>query len=122
MIGTELLKGQGLGNALFCYVTARCIAKKQNTEHAILGKEVLEGIAGRNNGLYFMNLDFGKSVEISDFRQVYHEKDDRLFLGNSRHDCSYTVGVVAARNVVVVWDCHLYSHAVTVFRNRLNGI
>lgn len=89
MIGTELLKGQGLGNALFCYVAARCIAKRQNTEHAILEKEVLEGIAGRNNGLYFMNLDFGKSVEISDFRQVYHEKDDRLFLGNSRHDCKH---------------------------------
>ena len=29
MIGTKLSKGQGLGNQLFCYVTARCIAKKK---------------------------------------------------------------------------------------------
>ena len=34
MIGTELLKGQGLGNALFCYVAARCIAKKQAEDSA----------------------------------------------------------------------------------------
>lgn len=87
MIGTELLKGQGLGNALFCYITTRCIAKRQQTDFAILGKEVLEGIAGKKNGLYFMNLDFGLQIEKSEFKQVYHEKDDRLFLGNSRHDC-----------------------------------
>lgn len=89
MIGTELLKGQGLGNALFCYVTTRCIARKQKTEFAILGKEVLEGIAENNNGLYFMNLDFGRIAEKSDFDRIYHEKEDRLFLGNSRHDCKY---------------------------------
>ena len=26
MIGTQILQGQGLGNRLFCYVTARSIA------------------------------------------------------------------------------------------------
>lgn len=89
MIGTELLKGQGLGNALFCYISARCIAKRQSVDFAILGKEVLEGIAGKNNGLYFMNLDFGVQAEREDFSKVYHERDDRLFLGNSRHDCKH---------------------------------
>ena len=89
MIGTELLKGQGLGNALFCYISARCIAKRQGVDFAILGKEVLEGIAGKNNGLYFMNLDFGVSVKKEDFSKVYQERDDRLFLGNSRHDCQH---------------------------------
>ena len=63
MIGTELLKGQGLGNALFCYISARCVAKRQGVDFAILGKEVLEGIAGKNNGLYFMDLDFGLLVK-----------------------------------------------------------
>ena len=87
MIGTELLKGQGLGNALFCYISARCIAKRQGVDFAILGKEVLEGIAGKNNGLYFMNLDFGVPVKKEDFSKVYQERDDRLFFGNSRHDC-----------------------------------
>lgn len=87
MIGTKLLKGQGLGNALFCYVTTRCLAKRQETEFAILGKEVLEGIAGKNNGLYFMNLDFGLPAKEEEFPRVYHEREDRLFLGNSRHDC-----------------------------------
>jgi hypothetical protein len=27
MVGTEFIKGQGLGNQLFCYVSARCIAR-----------------------------------------------------------------------------------------------
>ena len=47
MIGTELHNGQGLGNAIFCYVATRCVARKQNTEFAVLGKERLEGIAGK---------------------------------------------------------------------------
>lgn len=87
MIGTKLLKGQGLGNALFCYITTRCIAARQGVEFAILGKEVLKGIAGKNEGLYFMELDFGIPAREEDFAHVYQEKEDRLFLGNSRHDC-----------------------------------
>ena len=30
MIGTQILQGQGLGNRLFCYVTARSIAEQKN--------------------------------------------------------------------------------------------
>ncbi|MBQ9991352.1 MAG: glycosyl transferase [Lachnospiraceae bacterium] len=87
MIGTELLQGQGLGNALFCYITTRCIALKQGCDFGILGREVLEGISGKNNGLYFMDLDFGLPAIKEDFNTIYQEKEDRLFLGNSRHDC-----------------------------------
>ena len=86
MIGTRLHKGQGLGNAIFCYITTRCIAAKNGYEFAILGKERLEGIAGKGNGLYFMELDFGKQVSEEEFETIYYEKEDRLFLGNSRHD------------------------------------
>ena len=89
MLGTELHNGQGLGNAIFCYVATRCVARKQNTDFAILGKERLEGIAGKGNGLYFMNLDFGKVVSKEDFARVYYEKEDRIFLGNSKHDCKH---------------------------------
>ena len=31
MIGTQILQGQGLGNRLFCYVTARSIAEQKKT-------------------------------------------------------------------------------------------
>mgnify|MGYP003305386806 CR=1 FL=1 len=90
MIGTKLHNGQGLGNAIFCYVATRCVAKKQNTEFAVLGKERLSGIAGKGNGLYFMDLDFGnEGVSEEDFERVYNEKEDRIFLGNSKHDCKH---------------------------------
>ncbi len=39
VIATELLKGQGLGNQLFCYVTTRCLAMKNHSQFAILNKE-----------------------------------------------------------------------------------
>lgn len=89
MIGTRLHDGQGLGNALFCYVAARCVALHQNTDFAILGKERLEGIAGQGKGLYFMELDFGRIVSEDDFERTYYEKEERVFLGNSRHDCKH---------------------------------
>ena len=90
MIGTKLHNGQGLGNAIFCYVATRCVAKKQNVEFAVFGKERLSGIAGKGNGLYFMDLDFGvEGVSEEDFERVYHEKEERIFLGNSKHDCKH---------------------------------
>ena len=35
MIGTQIMKGQGMGNRLFCYVTARAVAadRGQNLEY-----------------------------------------------------------------------------------------
>ena len=89
MIGTKLNNGQGLGNAIFCYVTTRCIAKKNQYDFSIMGKERLEGIAGKGKGLYFMNLDFGKPASEDEFKSIYHEKEERIYLGNSRHDCKH---------------------------------
>lgn len=34
MIGTQILQGQGLGNRLFCYVTARSIAEQKKLHSA----------------------------------------------------------------------------------------
>lgn len=96
MIGTKLHDGQGLGNALFCYVAARCVAEAKGCDFSILGKERLEGIAGQGKGLYFMDLDFGIPAQEADFKTVYREKEERLFLGNSRHDCRHGCYVTGA--------------------------
>lgn len=89
MIGTKLSKGQGLGNQLFCYVTTRCIAASRGLDFSILGGETLANNIHSGCGLYFMDLDLGKPAAEEDFTQVYEEREDRLFMGNSRHDLSH---------------------------------
>ena len=71
IIATELLKGQGLGNQLFCYVTTRALAYKKGFDFAILGRELLDCMS-------FMELDCGLALEKEDFQEVYHEREDRI--------------------------------------------
>lgn len=89
MLGTELLKGQGLGNQLFCYVTTRCIAMDKGYEFSILGSETMANNIHSDCGLYFMNLDYGKSSKKEEYVREYWEKEDRLFIGNSKHDLTH---------------------------------
>lgn len=89
MIGTELLKGQGLGNQLFCYVTTRCIAKERDEEFAILGGETLANNIHSDCGLYFMDLDLGVPAKKEDFKGTYYEKEDRIYTGRSKHDMQH---------------------------------
>lgn len=89
VIATELLKGQGLGNQLFCYVSTRCLALQQNAEFAILNKEILANNIHSNKGMYFMDIDCGLDMDKSQFPKIYHEKEDRIFLGNSAHDLEH---------------------------------
>lgn len=89
MLGTELLKGQGLGNQLFCYVTTRCIAMKNGYDFSILGSETLANNIHSSCGLYFMDLDFGVPSKKEDYEREYWEKEDRLFLPNSKHDLQH---------------------------------
>lgn len=89
MIGTELLKGQGLGNQLFCYVTTRCIAHEHGYEFAILGEETMANNIHSNCGLYFMDLDYGRKAAKHDFAKIYNEKEERLYLSNSQHDLTH---------------------------------
>lgn len=89
MIGTEVTHGDGLGNQLFRYVTARCIAKDRGEEFGVLGKETFANNMHSSCGLYFMDLDFGKEVTREDFKHRYHEKEKRLYLGNSAHDLQH---------------------------------
>ena len=39
MVGTEFIDGQGLGNQLFCYVTARAVAKERGFAFGTAGQE-----------------------------------------------------------------------------------
>lgn len=96
MVGTELLKGQGLGNQLFCYVTTRCIAMKQGRDFSILGSDTLANNIHSSCGLYFMDLDFGVKADKKDFAGTYYERDDRIFTGSSRHDMTHGCYVTAA--------------------------
>ena len=67
MIGTRLSKGQGLGNQLFCYVTARCIAERRGLPFSVLGGETLANNIHSQCGLYFMDLDLGEPAREEDF-------------------------------------------------------
>lgn len=89
MIGTKVTYGDGLGNQLFRYITARCIALDKGEEFGIIGKETFANNMHSSCGLYFMELDFGKEVREEDFKQTYYEKEDRLYLGNSKHDLQH---------------------------------
>ncbi len=82
IIATELLKGQGLGNQLFCYVTTRALAYAKGYDFSILNRELLDC-------MYFMDIDCGLDVTKDCFENVYHEKEDRIFLGNSAHDIEH---------------------------------
>lgn len=89
MLGTELLKGQGLGNQLFCYVTTRSIALDRDMDFSILGGDTLANNIHSSCGLYFMDLDMGVKADIDSFKETYYEHEDRLYTGKSRHDRSH---------------------------------
>ena len=55
MIGTEFIKGQGLGNQLFCYVTARAIAEENGYGIGCAGLDKLAVNIHSDKGMYFMD-------------------------------------------------------------------
>lgn len=89
MIATELLKGQGLGNQLFCYVTTRSLAYAKGYDFTILNRAIFANNIHSSHGMYFMDIDCGPDVPKDSFQNVYHEREDRLFIGNSRHDIEH---------------------------------
>lgn len=88
MIGTEFIKGQGLGNQLFCYVTARAIAEENGYEFGTAGQEIFAVNIHSDRGMYFMDVDLGHTITSEEKKtfQVYYDKDNRLYIGNSEHD------------------------------------
>ncbi len=101
MIGTEFLKGQGLGNQLFCYVTARCIAKESGCAFGTAGQEQLAVNIHSKKGMYFMDMDLGEEIRGEADIEArglarYEEKELRLFLGTARHDMEHGCYVAGA--------------------------
>lgn len=96
MIGTEMTEGFGLGNQLFFYVTTRCIAKELGYDFSILGAETMANNMHSDCGLYFMDLDMGKTSSKEDFTYTYEEKEDRLFNSCSMHDLEHGAYVTDA--------------------------
>lgn len=91
MIGTEFIRGQGLGNQLLCYVTARCAAIENHTEFGTVHAELLGNVVHSHRGMYFMDVDPGRIItpEEKAEMKVYQEKEERIFLGNSEHDITH---------------------------------
>ncbi len=89
MIGTEFLKGQGLGNQLFCYISARCIAKDLGCEFGTAGQEQLAVNIHSKKGMYFMDMDLGSPIVNVDDFHIYKEAEERLYLKNCVHDMVY---------------------------------
>lgn len=96
ILATELLKGQGLGNQLFCYISTRCLARELGWDFSILNREILANNIHSNKGMYFMDLDCGLDLTKEDFKNIYHEKEDRIYLGNSRHDLEHGCYITGA--------------------------
>ncbi len=88
MIGTEFIKGYGLGNQLFFYVTTRCVAMEKGVDFGFINPEQVGNVAHSNKGMYFMDIDMGKEIPMSDKDKytIFKEQDDRLYMGNSVHD------------------------------------
>lgn len=85
MIATEILKGQGLGNQLFCYVTTRAIAKKRDLEFGIKDSSGWMGDKRYNqSGIYWMDIHMGN--EVPDNLSVYEEKCLRKKTNTCHHD------------------------------------
>ncbi len=90
MIGTELIEGYGLGNQLFFYITVRCLALEKGVDYGFVNPGQIGNVFHSKKGMYFMDIDMGKEIsrgEMKNFK-IYHERDDRLYMGNSRHDMS----------------------------------
>ncbi|MCR5405080.1 MAG: glycosyl transferase [Butyrivibrio sp.] len=91
MIGTEFLHGFGLGNQLFWYVAVRALAEEKGYEFGICNPKALANNMHSKTGMYFMDIDLGKEIPESDKGKfkIFEDHDNRLYLGNSRHDMTH---------------------------------
>ncbi len=91
MIGTEFIKGQGLGNQLLCYISARCIALERGCDFGCVNPQQVGNVLHEQRGMYFMNLDMGTEItqeQKSDFA-LLQEKDERIYTADSNHDLTH---------------------------------
>lgn len=98
MVGTEFIDGQGLGNQLFCYVTARAAALANGYEFGTAGQERFAVNIHSDRGMYFMDVDLGHRIteeEKKNFK-VRQDVEERIYIGNSRHDLTHGCYVAGA--------------------------
>ena len=88
MLGVEA-QDSGLGNQLFFYITTRCIAMDKGYGFSVLDPEHFANNMHSDCGLYFMDLDYGMPSKKEDYQRIFYEKEDRLFVGNSKHDLTH---------------------------------
>ena len=69
MLGIETQEGFGLGNQLFFYVTARCIAQDKGYQFSVLDPEHFANNMHSDCGLYFMDLDMGVPSKKEDYKK-----------------------------------------------------
>ena len=102
MIGTEFLHGQGLGNQLFVYVTARAIAKERGYEFGTIGRQTLGNNIHSQSGVYFMDIDCGLDIKEEDRAKykIFDDDDTRLYLGNSSHDLEHGAYISGAKESI----------------------
>ena len=84
MLATEILKGQGIGNQLFCYVTARSIAHTRGLDFGVKDTGWSGDKRYNQSGFYWFDLDWGQ--EVPDGLDVYYEKEVRKKLNTCHHD------------------------------------
>lgn len=98
MVGTEFISGQGLGNQLFCYVTARAAAEENGYEFGTAGQERFAVNMHSNRGMYFMDMDLGHAISQKDRKNFkrYDDKEVRLYIGNSKHDMEHGCYIAGA--------------------------
>lgn len=98
MFGTEFIAGQGLGNQLFCYVTARAVAEENGYEFGTAGQERFAVNIHNDRGMYFMDVDLGHAISPEEKKKykVYQDTETRLFIGNSRHDMEHGCYIAGA--------------------------
>ena len=91
MIGTEFLHGFGLGNQLFWYVAARAAALDKGVDFGICNPGALANNMHSDTGMYFMDIDLGKEITEEDKKnfKIFEDHDNRLYLGNSKHDMTH---------------------------------
>jgi len=99
MIATEILKGQGLGNQLFCYIVTRCVALDRNLSFGIKDTGWIGDKRYNQNGIYWMDIDMGDSVPEN--LPIYNEIDIRYKTNSCFHDSSigcdirpYDIGLI----------------------------
>ncbi len=102
MIGTEISKGQGLGNQLFAYVTARAIATERGYDFGLVNPSLFGNNIHSSSGVYFLDIDFGREIssEEKERMHIWNDDDTRLYLGTSKADIEIGIYVSGADNSI----------------------